>query len=97
MKIIITARENSCCKHSDILQNRNQCLPLAEQTRSILIVGPTAASVDVLLGNYCGLNEHMITLVEAIGASAQLGVRVEYRSGAMLHTRRVKPNEWTET
>jgi len=80
-----------------LLKNRHNFLPLSDKTRSILIVGPTAASVDVLLGNYYGFNEHMTTLVEGIGASAPLGVRVDYRPGAILHAARVNPNEWSET
>src|SRR5512133_3262583 len=49
-----------------LLKNRKNILPLAESVRDIYVVGPNAANLDCLLGNYFGLNDHMITALEGI-------------------------------
>jgi len=49
-----------------LLKNNNQTLPIAPGVKSIFVTGPAAASLDVLLGNYYGLNNQMSTLLEGI-------------------------------
>ncbi len=67
-----------------LLKNEGGLLPLQESVRNILVVGPAAASTDVLLGSYFGLNEHMTTLLEGIIGALPEGVRLEYRPGCQL-------------
>ncbi len=67
-----------------LLKNAGGLLPLPPTLRSVQVVGPTAATVDALLGNYSGLNEHMTTLVEGIAGAIPEGVRLEYRPGCQL-------------
>jgi beta-glucosidase len=69
-----------------LLKNAGGLLPLPPMLRSVQVVGPTAATVDALLGNYSGLNEHMTTLVEGIAGAIPEGVRLEYRPGCQLVT-----------
>jgi beta-glucosidase len=64
-----------------LLKNRNGTLPIGPQVKSIFVVGPAAASLDVLLGNYYGVNDHMTTLLEGIVGRIPEGVRLEYRPG----------------
>jgi beta-glucosidase len=77
-----------------LLKNKNNILPLAPSTKKIFVTGPTAASLEVLLGNYYGFNNQMITLLEGITGRVPEGMGMEYTSGAMLkHPREIK-NTW---
>jgi beta-glucosidase len=74
-----------------LLKNKNNILPIKPSTRKVFVTGPTAASMEVLLGNYYGFNEKMITLLEGITGRVPEGMGMEYTSGAMLkHPREVK-------
>ncbi len=65
-----------------LLENKNNILPLNKaQYRQIMIVGPNAASLDVLFGNYHGVSDHSVTFVEGITAAVDAGTRVEYDMG----------------
>ena len=67
-----------------LLKNAGGLLPLPPTLRGVQVVGPTAATVDALLGSYFGLNEHMTTLVEGIAGAIPEGVRLDYRLGCQL-------------
>ena len=77
-----------------LLKNRDNILPIKPTTKKIFVTGPTATSVEVLLGNYYGFNNQMITLLEGITGRIPEGMGMEYTSGAMLkHPREIK-NTW---
>jgi beta-glucosidase len=92
----------ACKKHRDLayraatesvvlLKNKNNILPIKPTTRKIFVTGPTAASLEVLLGNYYGFNEQMITLLEGITGRVPEGMGLEYTAGATLkHPREIK-------
>lgn len=74
-----------------LLKNKNNILPIKPSTKKIFVTGPTATSVEVLLGNYYGFNDQMITLLEGITGRIPEGMGMEYTSGAMLkHPREIK-------
>lgn len=74
-----------------LLKNKNNILPIKPSTKKIYITGPTAASMEVLLGNYYGFNNQMITLLEGLAGRIPEGMGMEYTSGAMLkHPREIK-------
>jgi len=79
-----------------LLKNKNNLLPVAPTVRSILVVGPNAASTDVLLGNYYGINENLVTLLEGLVAAAPEGVAIDYRPGCLLESERPNPHDWSE-
>jgi beta-glucosidase len=64
-----------------LLKNKDHILPIGSQVNSIFITGPAAASLDVLLGNYYGINDKMVTIIEGIVDRLPEGIRVEYRPG----------------
>lgn len=64
-----------------LLKNRDHILPIASQVKSIFVTGPAAASLDVLLGNYYGINDKMVTFIEGIVDRLPEGIRLEYRPG----------------
>jgi len=79
-----------------LLKNKDGILPIGARAgspvRNILLVGPNAASLDVLFGNYHGLSERLVTLLEGIAERAPEGVKIEYRPGCQLVMPIVKPN-----
>ncbi len=87
------ARE-AAAKSIVLLKNKNNFLPIHSDVKRISVVGPTAASIEVLLGNYTGYNESLSTLMEGIMGRAPEGVRVGYRMGVPLHQAAVNPLDW---
>ncbi|QYM77626.1 glycoside hydrolase family 3 C-terminal domain-containing protein [Horticoccus luteus] len=67
-----------------LLKNSGGVLPLPRDVRSMLVVGPTAANVGVMLGNYYGMSPRIVTFAEGIVARAPEGCRVMYRPGCPL-------------
>jgi beta-glucosidase len=77
-----------------LLKNKDKILPIKPSTKKIFVTGPTAASLEVLLGNYYGFNNQMVTLLEGITGRVPEGMGMEYTSGALLkHPREIK-NTW---
>jgi beta-glucosidase len=77
-----------------LLKNKNNILPISEQARKILVVGPTAANIEVLLGNYHGLNDSLITLIEGLVARVPEGIALQYQPACPLN-QQVELNDWT--
>jgi beta-glucosidase len=67
-----------------LLKNNQNILPLGDKVQSITVLGPNAGTVDVLLGNYYGINDHLTTLLEGIAGIVPEGVRLQFRHGVML-------------
>jgi len=69
-----------------LLKNKGQVLPLKKDIlKSLLILGPTAANVTALLGNYNGFSGELITFLEGIVSKVDEGTMVEYNQGFMFH------------
>ncbi|RPI92401.1 MAG: glycoside hydrolase family 3 protein [Chloroflexi bacterium] len=77
-----------------LLKNKDNILPIKPSTHRIFVTGPTATSMEVLLGNYHGLNDQMITLLEGITGRVPEGVVLEYRTGALLKQPRESKKSW---
>jgi beta-glucosidase len=74
-----------------LLKNKDDILPIKPTTKKIFVTGPTATSLEVLLGNYYGFNNQMTTLLEGISGRLPEGMGMEYHPGALLkHPREVK-------
>ncbi len=69
---------------SIVLLKNNGVLPLRRDQESILVAGPTAANVSVLLGNYYGVSSRLVTIAEGITERAAEGCRVAFRTGCPL-------------
>jgi beta-glucosidase len=78
-----------------LLKNQDNVLPIKPGVRSIAIVGPNAASLDVLLGNYFGINTPLTTLLEGLVEAVPEGVNVEYRPGCQLTSPSLNPLDWS--
>ena len=77
-----------------LLKNKGNLLPIKPSTRKVFVTGPTATSMEVLLGNYYGFNNQMITLLEGITGRLPEGMGMEYTSGALLKHPREIPQTW---
>jgi beta-glucosidase len=65
-----------------LLKNDKNILPLDKNKYgAIMVVGPNAASLDALLGNYHGVSDKAVNFVEGITAAVNAGTRVEYDQG----------------
>jgi len=65
-----------------LLKNDNNLLPLDKNKYSAyMVVGPNAASMDALLGNYHGVTANAVTFVEGITGAVDESTRVEYDEG----------------
>lgn len=74
-----------------LLKNKNNLLPINPATKKIFVTGPTATSIEVLMGNYYGFNDRMVTLLEGIAGRLPEGMGMEYTSGTLLkHAREIK-------
>ena len=69
---------------SVVLLKNNGVLPIPEDIRSICVLGPNAASLEALLGNYYGVNDSLSTILEGIVGRVPPEVKVEYRTGVQL-------------
>ncbi len=74
-----------------LLKNKDNILPIKPSTKKIFVTGPNATSIEVLLGNYYGFNDRMITFLEGITGRIPEGMGMEYTTGAMLkHPREIE-------
>lgn len=78
-----------------LLKNSNNVLPLKKDTKFIFVMGPNASNIDVLLGNYYGLNSNMITMLEGISGKVDAGCQVQYKPGFLLDRVNPNPLDWT--
>jgi len=66
-----------------LLKNDKNILPLNKETlSSIMVLGPNAADLDVLVANYHGVSPKAITFVEGITGAVDKSTRIEYDLGA---------------
>ncbi len=69
-----------------LLKNKNRVLPLNKNTlKNLLVLGPTAADVTSLLGNYNGFSGELTTFLEGIMDRVDVATTVEYNQGFMFH------------
>ena len=64
-----------------LLQNNNNLLPLKKDLKNLYVVGPYAANLDILLGNYNGVNDRLTSIVQAVVGKVSAGTTVNYREG----------------
>jgi beta-glucosidase len=78
-----------------LLKNSNAALPVRDTDRYMMVVGPQAASVEALMGNYFGLGTRMTTLLEGIAAAASPALRIDYRKGCLTDRMNLNDMDWS--
>ncbi len=66
---------------SVVLLKNDNVLPLSPNVKHLFAIGPLAADVDVMLGNYNGQSGNVVTVVEGLTNAISIGTRFEYRHG----------------
>lgn len=80
---------------SVVMLKNNGVLPLKNNLNRYYVVGPNAASIDALLGNYFGVNPRLVTFLEGITAAVAPGSQVQYSPGTTLDRKNVNPVDWS--
>ena len=80
---------------SVVLLKNNGVLPLKNNLNRYYVVGPNAASVDALLGNYFGVNSNIVTFLEGITSAVSPSSQVQYSPGTTLDRKNVNPVDWS--
>lgn len=80
---------------SIVLLKNNGVLPLKNNLNRYYVVGPNAASIDALLGNYFGVNPNMVTFLEGITAGVANSSQVQYSPGTTLDRKNINPVDWS--
>jgi len=88
------ALARTIAEKSIVLLKNNGALPLSTGLKKYYVTGPNAAAVDVLLGNYYGVNPQLVTFLEGLAAQVQPGSQMTYRQGVLLDRPNVNPIDW---
>ncbi len=78
-----------------LLKNRNNLLPLSKDIKSVFVTGPIAANADVLLGNYYGMSDELVTFLEGFIGKVEQGISLRYWHGVLLNQPNIRPPKHT--
>lgn len=70
-------------QESIVLLKNDGTLPLRKDLGQVLVTGPGADAIDVLLGNYNGHSGRLVTILEGIVGRASIGTRVFHYPGCL--------------
>ena len=79
---------------SIILLKNNGVLPLKNDLAKYYVTGPNATNIEVLLGNYYGVNDNLITVLEGLASRIAYGSQMQYRPGCLLDRDNINPIDW---
>jgi beta-glucosidase len=85
------ALAKEAAQKSMVLLKNNGVLPLSNDLSKYFVTGPNATSIEILLGNYYGVNSNMVTILEGISAAISPTSQLQYRLGAMLNQKSLNP------
>jgi len=77
-----------------LLKNRDHTLPVRNDLKKIYITGPLAMHMQGLLGNYYGLNDKLVSVVEGVVGAVSDHTKVMYRQGAFMDRDNLNPMDW---
>lgn len=80
---------------SVVLLKNDGVLPLKNNLPRYFITGPNASNVDVLLGNYYGVNNRLVTFLEGFANHIATGSQLQYKMGCLLDRPSANPIDWT--
>lgn len=68
-----------------LLKNDNNILPLDNSPKRISLIGPGAANIHTLLGNYYGLSARLVTILEGLTEKTgrKYGISLDYRQACL--------------
>ncbi len=91
---VALARE--AAEKSIVLLKNNGVLPFTRgpEPERIFVTGHNATSTDVLLGNYFGVSDRLVTVLEGLVGAAPEHYKIEYRMGNLVDRENVNPIDW---
>lgn len=78
-----------------LLTNKNNVLPLSPNINNLYVTGPQANNSEVLLGNYYGMSNRLLNILEGITAAVGAGTTINYKQGCLPYRTNVNPIDWT--
>lgn len=78
-----------------VLLKNNGVLPLKNDLSKYFVTGPNATNVDILLGNYYGVNPNLVTILEGVAGAIDKASQLNYTLGTMLNQAPVNPIDWS--
>lgn len=78
-----------------MLKNSNNVLPLDKNIKSLYVTGPFATSAEVLIGNYYGVSNNMVNMLEGITRKVSAGTSINYKPGCLPFGENLNPIDWT--
>ncbi|MDT0676335.1 glycoside hydrolase family 3 N-terminal domain-containing protein [Autumnicola musiva] len=79
---------------SIVMLKNNGALPLKNDLSKYFITGPNATSIEVLLGNYHGINPDLVTILEGLAGAIEPQSQMQYRQGTLLDRPNANPQDW---
>ncbi|WP_029033783.1 glycoside hydrolase family 3 C-terminal domain-containing protein [Salinimicrobium terrae] len=79
---------------SIVLLKNDDVLPLKNDLSKYFITGPNATSIEVLLGNYHGINPNLVTILEGLAGAIEPQSQMQYRQGTLLNHPNANPQDW---
>lgn len=80
---------------SAVLLKNDGVLPLRNDLPLYFVTGPNAANIGALLGNYYGINDNIVTILEGLAAGIQPGSQMQYQQGVRLDRPNANPIDWS--
>ena len=79
---------------SMVLLKNNGALPLKKDLKTLYVTGPQANNSTVLLGNYYGVSNKLVNILEGIASRVSAGTTVDYRMGVLEYWENINPVDW---
>ncbi|MES2378405.1 MAG: glycoside hydrolase family 3 N-terminal domain-containing protein [Bacteroidota bacterium] len=96
--VINSAKNRALAKkaalESIVMVKNNGVLPLRNDLSKYYVTGPNASNVDVLLGDYYGINPQMPTIVEGLSSAIKPGSQMIYKPGVLLDRPNANTVDW---
>lgn len=88
------ALSRETAQKSIVMLKNDGVLPLKNDLAKYFITGPNATSIEILLGNYHGVNPDLVTIIEGIAGAIAPQSQLQYRQGTLLDRPNANPQDW---
>jgi len=79
---------------SIVMLKNDGVLPLKNNLPQYYLTGPNASSIEAIIGNYHGINNQLVTIMEGLSGAIAPGSQMRYDQGTLLDRPNVNPIDW---